>query len=562
MTSMHLKIYLLFVAFCILLTGCNASNQQNIIDNNNPQTTLASSVEFNDIKEGRHYRTEQYAADFKVFTVTTGYGVIHIEQDIFDTHVLQDAIRQIEKDLSVITEKIGTTLHPVQLYLVEKTIFGQPQNGAGHVYCTLQDISSGTYRRALVAELYGLPMLWQSVGLSRFIFEEPTDVSSLIKDYTKNKPLVLSLFPAYFMPEFCDTDTIQLTQKLSQSVTELFLQHNSLDEYIQLETADQAVQFWTSKYQLETPSFPEGHKEVSHLAVSHISAKTVTLCADRNMDRFRFELRPTDWIGTAEEYYLFLCHFYEGYEELLQRMQGLLPDAFEQVQNNANVTTKVRFISSTGQTKADFVSSEISIGEPGSLWHELCHILLPRGLALNGEDIWLSEGLANWFASELETKHGMPRRDSMFIYLTDPTVYQNVDPVTMEQQACIVTCYEQFTTLPTTSVDIDAGAFYRACGITTLLRRDLDNKNGLPINEYSVEGTKRTKYIGKSGNILTYPETMLAIDYLVEQYGIDMVVSGFLAQEQFDKWYGMTYTQFYKQFLGWVQSQYACFVFE
>lgn len=557
MAAKHLKLYLLFVVLCALLAGCTVPNQQNKIDNNIP---LSQSAEISDMKEGRHYRTEQYAADFKVLTVTTGYGAVHMEQEIFDENALQDAALQIEEDLAVIAEKTGDTLRPVELYLVEQTISGQPQNGAGHVYCTLQDIGSGAYRQALVTEAYGLTMLWQSVGLSRFIFEEPTDAASLLKDCMETDHCILSLFPAYFIPAFCDADTMQLAQKLSQSVTESFLQNNSLEEYIRLETAEPAVQLWASMHQLETPALPEGYEEVSYLAVSHISAKTVTLCTDRDMNRFRFELQPRDWIGTAEEYYLFLCRFYDGYEMLLQRMQELLPTAFEQVQENANAVTMVRFIASNGQTKANPLSSEISIGEPDSLWHELCHVLLPRGLALNGEDVWLSEGLANWFAAELETTYGMIRRDPMYIYLTDPTVFQDVDPVTMEQQACIVSCYEQFAPLPVTSMDIDAGAFYRACGITTLLRQDLDNENGLPMNGYSVDGTKRTKRIGKSGNILTYPEAMLAIDYLAEQHGIDMVVSGFLAQEPFDEWYGMTYLQFHKQFSGWIQDQYTHFV--
>ena len=556
MATKYLKRFLMFIVFCMFLAGCMVSTQQNEKDNSKPQISLEQSEKLSDIKEGRHYRTEEYAADFKVFTVTTGYGTLHVEQEIFDEDALRDAVYQIEEDLAVIAEKAGNTLRPVELYMVEKTISGQPQNGAGRVYCTLQDIASGTYRHALVAEAYGLSMLWQRVGLSRFIFEEPADISSLLENCAESEHWVLSLFPAYFIPEFCDADTMQLAQKLSQSVTETFLQNNSLEAYIRLETAEPAVQLWASKYQLETPVFPEGHEEVSHLQVSHISANALTIYADSDMNRFRFELQPKDWIGTAEEYYLFLCRFYDGYGNLLQRMQELLPKAFDQIQNNANVTTKVRFINSDGQTKADFLASEISIGEPGSLWHELCHMLMPRGLALNGEDIWLSEGLANWFAAELETRYGMPRREPMFIYLTDPTVFQNVDPVTMEQQACIVACYEQFASLPATSMDIDADAFYRACGITTLLRQDLDNKNGLPMNAYSVEGAKRTKRIGKNGNILTYPETMLAIDYLTEQYGIDMVVSGFLAQEPFEKWYDMTYLQFYKQFIWWVQDHY------
>lgn len=562
MGTKHLKLYLLVIVLCTVFVGCSGQNQQNKIDNNPPQISVSQSESISDMKEGRHYRTEQYAADFNVFTVTTGYGAVHMKQEIFEERALQDAVLQTEADLAVIAEKTGGTLCPMELYLVEQTITGQPQNGGGRVYCTLQDIASGTYRQALVTEAYGLTMLWQSVGLSRLIFEEPTDAASLLKDCTEVDPMIFSLFPAYFIPAFCDEDTMRLACNLSRSVTESFLQNNTLEEYIRLETAESAVRLWASLHQMELPTLPKGCETVSHLSASHISAETVTLCADRDMDRFRFELHPTDWINTAEEYYLFLCRFYDGYEMLLKRMQELLPTAFEQVQKNANTATTVRFIASNGQTKADTLSSELNIGEPDSLWHELCHILLPRGLALNGEDIWLSEGLANWFAAELETAYGMIRRDPMYRYLTDPTVFQDVDPVTMEQQACIVACYERFAPLPATSMDIDAGVFYRACGIITLLRPDLDNDKGLPMNSYSVDGTKRTKRIGKNGNILTYPETVLVIDYLAEQHGIDMVVSGFLAQEPFDKWYGMTYLQFQKQFSEWAQDQYTNFVLQ
>lgn len=560
MAVKHLKLYLLIVVLCSLLAGCIVPSSKNETDNNIPQTTESRAAEAGDIKEGRHYRTEQYAADFKVFTITTGYGAVHMEQKFFAEDALQDAAFQIEEDMAVIAEKTGGKLRPVELYVVGQTISGQPQNSEGHVYCTMQDISSGAYRQALVTEVYGLTMLWQSVGLSRFIFEEPTDIASLLKDCAETDHHIFSLFPAYFVHAFCDADTIQLVQKLSQSVTESFLQNNSLEEYICLETAEPAVQLWACMNQMEIPAFPEGYEEVSHLAISSISAETVTLCADMDMNRFSFELRPTDWICTAEEYYSFLCRFYDGYEMLLQGMRELLPSAYEQVQKNANAATRVVFTDSTEQTKVNSLASKLSIGDPDSIWHELCHVLLPRGLSLNGEDVWLSEGLSNWFAAELETAYGMIRREAMYVYLTDPTVFRDVDSVAVEQQACIIACYEQFAPLPARSMDIDAGALYRACGITTLLHNELDNENGLPMNGYSVDGTKRTKRIGKTGNTLTYPEAMLAIDYLAEQYGIDTVVSGFLAQEPFEKWYGMTYLQFHKKFCEWIQEQYAHFV--
>ena len=473
MTIKHLKFSLLLVVLCVLLAGCAVPNRQDTTEGSIPQTSVSQFAESSDRKEGRHHRTEQYAADFNVLTVTTRYGAVHMEQKIFEEQALQDAMRQTEADLSVIAEKTGDTLSPVALYLVEQTISGQPQNGGGRVYCTLQDIVSGTYRQALVTEATGLTMLWQSVGLSRLIFEEPTDVDSLLKDCAETDPWIFSLFPACFIPAFCDADTMQLVQNLSQSVTEAFLRNNSLEEYTKLKTAEPAMQLWASMHQMEIPALPSGCEEVSQLSVSCISAEAVTLCADRDGNRFRFELQPTDWIDTAEEYYRFLCRFYDGYEMLLQRMRELLPTAFEQVQKNANTATTVRFIASNGQTRADPLSSEICVGEPDSLWHELCHILLPRGLSLNGEDIWLSEGLANWFAAELETTYGMIRRDPMYRYLTDLSVFQDVNPVTMEQQMCVVACYEQFAALPATSMDIDAGAFYRACGMTTLLRPDL-----------------------------------------------------------------------------------------
>lgn len=555
MVAKRMKLSLMIVVLCALLAACAVPNQESKTDNK-----FSQFAQIGDRKEGRHYRTEQYAADFKVFTVTTGYGAVHIAQEIFDEKALHDVLLQIEDDLAAITEKTGDILQTIELYLVEQTISGQPQSGGGYVYCTMEDIGCGTYRQALVKETYGLPMLWQSVGLSRFVFGEPVDGASLIKECTENDPCIFSLFPAYFMPAFCDGDTIQLAQRLAQSVTEAFLRNNTLEEYIRLETAGLAVQLWASVHQVEIPALPKGHETVSRLSVSDISANTITLSADGERNQFRFELQPRDWIATAEEYYRFLCRFYDGYEMLLQRMEELLPSTFELVEEHVNTAVMVRFIASSGQTKANPLSSEISIGEPDSIWHELCHILLPRGLALNKEDVWLSEGLANWFAAELESNYGMIRREPMYLYLTDPTVFQNVNPVTVEQQDCIIACYEQFAPLPATSMDIDAGAFYRACGITTLLRQDLDNEDGLPMNGYSVDGSKRTKHIGKNGNKLTYPETVLAIDYLAEAYGIDMVVSGFLMQKHFDEWYGMTYLQFQKQFFGWVQDQYADFV--
>lgn len=194
MAAKMVKLSLLVVAFCALLAGCAVPNQQNKTDSIIPQTAQIS-----DREEGRHYRTEQYAADFKVFTVTTGYGAVHMAQEIFDEKELQDAVLQIEEDLTSISEKTGGTFRPVELYLVEQTISGQPQSGAGCVYCTMEDIASGAYRQALVKEIYGLTMLWQNIGLSRFVFEKPIDESFPDGLYRNRAVYFLSL-PTLFYP--------------------------------------------------------------------------------------------------------------------------------------------------------------------------------------------------------------------------------------------------------------------------------------------------------------------------------------------------------------------------
>lgn len=559
----RLTLVCLLALILLLLCGCTAKDAEDIeeelVSNAAAQDEMQEvNVTETVITESRHRREEGYAADFKTYRLELDVCTVDMESRLYDETALRAAGEQITQALAAMEEKTGTPARNVEVYLVQQMLNGRAQAVGSHVFCAPEDLNDRSYRPALTQASYGLTRPWQAVGLSRYIFEAAPDATELQKFYEDAAhENLLSLFPLYFLPDFVDLDTAQMAEQTAQSVTAYVLEKDGLDAFCELDATMDAVAPWALANQIEAPSLPEGCEAVDALAVAAVSDHSVILQADRTMDRFRFVLEPKDWIATADDFYTYLCRFYAGYHMMLEQMEQALPTAFAQVSQNVEQQITVKFIDIDKTSVGG--ENQVSIGSDGAIWHEILHNMLPLQHGAKDADHWMGEGLAEYFSLPVETQFGGHMQEIMYQYLT--AVWN--EQMTAEEKEhfdCILRCYTARFAVPEQANEIDYAWLYRSFAITTLLRGDLQlGDYALLMNTRSLQARAGLGAGEKDadGNGLTYPEALLMVDYLAERYGIDHVVSSYLAHQSCEEAYGKAYAALYQDFYAWVQESYG-----
>lgn len=510
------------------------------------------------ITESRHYREDAYAADFRTYHLELDGCTVDMDAGIYDEALLRAAGEQLEAELAAMEETVAAPAQKVEVYLVSQTIFGLPQTAGNRVFCTPEDLTELRCRPALAQAAYDLTRTWQAVGLSRYVFEAAPDAKELRSYYEDAAhENLLPLFPLYFFPDFADGETVQMAEQTAQSVTAYALGNGGIDAFRALEQTADAVTPWAQGNGIEMPVLPEGFETVDRLSITGVSDHAIVLQADGEMDHFRFQIQPKDWISTAGDFYPYLCRFYAGYHTLLEQMEQALPTAFEQVRQNAERQITVNFMNTGMVSHAGY--GEVRLSSSGASWHEVLHNLLPFSGAASA-DHWLAEGLAQYFALPIETQYGAYMADMLYSYLTNAEWRVQMTADEKVHLDCILRCYTAHCAMPEQANEIDVAWLYRSFAITTLLQGRVEAGEYTPLMNTRSVSERAGREAGEKevdGNGLTYPEALLMADYLAEEYGIDHVVSSFLAHESCETAYGMDYPALYQNFFSWVQERYG-----
>lgn len=562
---MEQKLFVILLLFGLLaFVGCTRQAEPSGAPEQPQHTdseTAAQTQEKPEITQSRHRREDGYAADFTTYCLTFEDCTVQMEARYYEETALRDAARKVQLDLAAMAEKTGKQPRAVTVYLVNQTITGGTQIVDHRVFCTMDDVENRSCRWALAQAAYDLEQLWQAVGLNRYVFAQDPDEAALLAYYAGGAhDNLLSLFPMYFLPGFADGETMEMAGQTAQCVTAKILETGGMEEFCAPGSAAEAVRQWLDAAGMDAPALPAGADTVGRLTIASLSENSVILQADEEMNPFRFELEPTDWIETADEFYGYLCRFYEGYTVMLAQMEAALPTAFQQVRQNAEEQITVKIISNQQMSYAQGQTVNISWGT--NIWHEVTHVLLPSQVGYL-TDRWLTEGLAEYFATPIETAyHWGENYVTMHQYFFGdmPEEYrETLNEDDWKQRECIIRCYTARCPVPETGNDFDRGWLYRACAITTILRSELCPAEELSANAISVAEKSGFSALGKEadGNGLSYPEALLMTDYLAEIYGIDDVVNSYLSHEACEQAYGMAYPDLYEAFQVWVQDTYG-----
>ena len=324
-------------------------------------------------------------------------------------------------------------------------------------------------------------------------------------------------------------------------------------------TAD-AVAVWAETQGIAVPALPEGAEDADALTVLSFTETRLDLKADAPMNRFRWSLSKTDWVPDADTAYRALCGFYAGYWPLLETMEARLPGVFPRIRENAEQEITVVFVHSSGLSTADWTRAHISLSYFGSCWHEMVHQLLPIPNWSELEPRWEAEGLAEHYALPIETEYSWTLAGRAR-YLTDDAFYADYfagrggDDLAIRD--LFIRYYTAVCPLPSEETPLDEVWFSRAGALVTLLHPELKAAEASKLDRSLADiAGFRAGPKDRDGNGLTYAEATLMMEYLMDRFGEEAVVGGYLDGQSPMAQFGVPYEELYADFLAWIPAAY------
>ncbi|MGN1148809.1 MAG: hypothetical protein ACI4TB_10320 [Lachnospiraceae bacterium] len=477
--------------------------------------------------EGNHNRETGYEAAFKTQYAELDNLTVHIATRIFSEDTVVTVVEQVEKDYQKLEKATKENVKEVTVYVVEATLSGRPQMVNNAVFCTISDIESGEYRECLTGAFFGAESYWKIIGLNAYIFadtEEAVPADEALQEFYQNDANypVLSMLPLYFSEDFAEADTVQNARRTACALTEYMVAELGVEEFLKTEELAEYRQKWLEELGLDM----EGEMledRLHRMAYSYSQAYPAIL----EYENFTFYLNTTDWIATADEYYIFFRDFLNGYDEILNSLQKEEPEACLLLEESISTPVYFYYMASDDISHATSADNKVYISSMDAAYHEMFHVFLP---VLDQNYHWYYEGLTVYLTEKICTDYmKKEEKEPLFQSLTKGELYEQISEEDRKFIDHVAACYSLSASLPETVEEMDGLVFMQAVGMTTLGYPELPTTLTMAIQSVEERSLRTTFRAGtrqgiEVGNDLTYPEATVCISYLAEKYGLETVI--------------------------------------
>lgn len=512
------KFSLLLVLLVLsLLTLCSCGSNK---------TVDPAKITSDNFTEGNHPRDEEYAASFQTKSVALDGMNIHFAETIFDETDSPELAKQIAADYAALAELDDSLAQPVDIYLVSETTTGHTVVTTSGLFCTPESVQDGTYRPFLTSCTFNLTPWWQCVGLSRTAFEEPAvssdELADRLESYYANaeKPYLLTLSPLYFIEDFADTDTKDLAAQSAQSLTAYILSQNDVKSFLTDENTLDYRSEWLKELGVTVDTERISSPEAVHLSsVPMISDHKAPLIIEEH--NFLLNLKSVDWMPTADDASFFVVDFYQSVKKLFSYLKENAPKHYETLQQPDYRQISVIILDDDARSYATPDGREAIVSAQKDALHEFTHCVIPAIDAT--EKRWLCEGLTTYLSAPFISYEAAPE-------LVDP--FANEDEIAklpqkyLEPIEKIAARYKQVTGHDISEVYQTETPFYLICqaiGYEATFHPETFKDISLPMASMSVD-----KRVGVSsgyvGNQLSYVQSLVYVQYLVDKYGLDTII--------------------------------------
>lgn len=477
---------------------------------------------------------------FKTMTAVAGKCTVSIQETVYQEDTAAQLYAQIAADEAALADLLSLQEHTV--YIVKDLPAGLQRIGTA-VYCSAQTILDGSYRPYL-AEAACNTERWQSIGLAGLAFGTETDPNALAEWYaTDAHDDMLSLFHAYFVPEFASADELHMAEMTAVSLAAHMAEKDGVSPVLTAATSDY-IPGWLASIGVDrTCTDPydgllDGYTWTKNQFYPLIATSP-------KGDVFKLNPLYRD-MNTPAQVRKALCDLELAVDDILAGIQQDAPDYYPILLKNYEVPITYEFGDSNYSiTYHD--NRRITIGSAVSMIHETAHMIAPCYVDRISRymDTWKVEALAEYLS--LTYYPSIIERETAYLNLRNGIPQPTEDELEIALWHAARDIYLQHAPMPATPQDVNVKLWYRA---QTEASRQMDVAVRTVSSTYEGAGSASLELM--NGNELSYTEAEWFACHLIHHYGLDAFLDYCMDKEgiSFEEAFGLTYSEAKEQWLA------------
>ncbi|MCR5611179.1 MAG: hypothetical protein K6F68_05025 [Clostridiales bacterium] len=553
MNRLRLTALVLLIALLFSGNGCKTSYKQPVTT---PAPTEAIALP-DGVTFGEHSREPGYSVYFKTCVYDSELVTVAVDLDIYSEEALFSLAGAISRDVAAAAERLGAgSAHPT-IYIVDKVITGQPLAVENHVFCTAPDVESGEYRAALMGAYYGIPIPWKQYGLFSYVFGEPDDIGLQFYYMNSGNTLTSSCAALFLSPLSADAKTVEMGRKTAASITAFVMERGGLDALRAIKSTQEVLPEWQETIGVKMPlTLPDDDAEAACMTVERdpnglyaVRIGSTLICVKKD-----------GFISLPDELYTFILYYLRGVKLVFTVIRRDAPEFSELAETRFNDRITINIQSNN----SSFMSGNtIRLTDEFDIWHELVHVLLEPDRETRSFS-WLCEAIAQHFSLYAESiVSGEYERSCFSDYASWARWYARENGISGQAAEQHIKFFRGIYDLLRASDEetpegiVNFHLFDRAYGISSLLLPDDPFFDRTSVGEVN-SVVFRPKHV--DGNGLTYEEALAMFDYLMDAYGADKVMQGYMNARPLTETFGKDYEELYADFMKYLNDTYGEFL--
>ena len=439
-------------------------------------------------------------------------------------------------DLQRISRALRTEILTPEIFVVHRTISGAVETIGNRVYCTRDDIGTGTYRRALISAALGIQEPWILWGAAAYVFGGAWDEDALRKYFISvEDPDMLSLFAAYFCGVFWDQT--QLAQDAAIGLCSYVIDQYGIDALLQ--SGQGYMQEWLLSLGINCIYEDPYTGLFAGYRYTHTDDYPFVAVSARG-DVYSFTQVEGN-VETAGQIKESLAESALGTKAILAYIKENAPEYYDAVAEN--YARPIYYIyespynasTARGDRQVLLLSSE-------SLLHETVHILIP--VNSGSWERWQYEAVATYLPA---VAYPTPERQRRFFNALNADA--GGDSADDRVLRLAQRLYRRAAAMPDDWQDMDMLLAIKSFAGATLLLPELTTSSVLISSTIGeIRFTKSRTATG--GDELTYYQAVAFADYLIRHYGFSSMMRLCMdAGSSFQDVFGQDYAAMKQQWL-------------
>lgn len=473
----------------------------------------------------KYIRNDQYNATFEYrSTELVGCSFAYAELTELTQVEAEGLARIIETDVRLFHDKlIGADLQEPIVYAVLQTVRTGPYAVGQAVFCTPEDIRSGEYRHALMQGMLGSEKAWVVEGCLAYTFDVTYD-NAVIKTYVnKNGGVIIGLWDTRFYKALNTLEQLSMARQMAHSLVVDLIQYHGIAS-LTGSIPDTWQAEWCERLELSTRYDPEKAKRLNSLSLYWDSRYDVI--AESENSAYFFNVGDAG-LKNADIVEDFLYRGEYGRAYILEYMHGRVSNANELwMRDNLTKVNCIVYEEMAGKIGKS-AGKTIYISNIIAYQHEQTHILLSTGMKPLSI---ITEGIAEYF--ELMLYPYSYRRDSIRYALME-TNRKNAWCVGYD-------AYCQYGG-KLTKADFDMRLYINALARYTF--EHPGSPSSIPIIGTPIKDIIHYAGLSEEGIEFSYMQGCSLVGYLIDQYGLDVVLNCIRLGTPFEDAFGKPATQ-------------------